>query len=110
MSDDFALGLLVGMVALGLLLAATHRTYRQTLLHIADTEGCEKLPNGSFYYIVREDVYNDLQAQKRVLASIRADHCAGESEWAQGVNAACDNHRAAITAKSDSGITAQGGV
>jgi hypothetical protein len=58
--DSFMLGALIGMVVLGLLLAATHRTYRRTLQHCADTESAEKLPDGSFYYLVREDRYGAL--------------------------------------------------
>ena len=60
MNDDIWIGILIGMVFLGAVLAATHRTYRKTLLHIADCESAEKLPDGNFYYIVREDRYNEL--------------------------------------------------
>jgi len=58
--DSFMLGALIGMVVLGLMLAATHRTYRRTLQHCADTESAEKLPDGAFYYLVREDRYSAL--------------------------------------------------
>lgn len=61
-TDSLMLGVLIGMAVLGLLLAATYRTYRQTLQHCADCESAEKLPDGNFYYLVREDRYN---AQKR---------------------------------------------
>lgn len=57
-TESVMLGILVGMVALGLLLAASQRTYRQTLQHCADCDSAEKLPDGNFYYLVREDRRN----------------------------------------------------
>ena len=62
---DLLLAAIGGAVFFGLMLAATHRTYRQTLLSIADAESCERLPDGNFYYIVREDHYNKLLGYER---------------------------------------------
>jgi hypothetical protein len=62
---NFLMGFSTGMLFLGLMLWFTHRTYRQTLQHCADAETAEKLPDGNFYYLVREDRYNELTALER---------------------------------------------
>jgi hypothetical protein len=72
-TDSLMLGALIGMVVLGLLLAATHRTYRRTLQHCADCESAEKLPDGRFYYLVREDRYNDLSITRGRVAEIERE-------------------------------------
>lgn len=105
MTDDFLLGVLVGMVVLGLMLAATHRTYRRTLQHCADCETAEKLPDGRFYYLVREDRYNKLHATHGMLSQISSaidkDRCDGDTEYAAGVNAARLQHLAIIAAVTE---------
>ena len=102
MTDDFFLGALIGMLVLGLLLAATHRTYRRTLQHCADCESAEKLPDGNFYYLVREDRYNKLQGTHSMLTEISnridKDRCDGDTDYAKGVNAARLQHLAIIAA------------
>lgn len=64
---DLILAAIGAAVFFGLVLAATHRTYRKTLLSIADAESCEKLPDGKFYYIVPERYYNELLGYERVI-------------------------------------------
>ncbi len=111
-TDSIMLGVLIGMGVLGLLLAATHRTYRRTLQHCADTESAEKLPDGNFYYLVREDRYNKLHATHRMLSQIsRAidkDRCDGDTEYAAGVNAARLQHLAIIAAVTEQGEARNG--
>lgn len=105
MTEDLMLGILIGMGVLGLLLAATHRTYRRTLQHCADCESAEKLPDGNFYYLVREDRYNKLQATHGMLTQINnaidKDRSDGDTEYAAGVNAARLQHLAIIAAVTE---------
>lgn len=75
-TDSLMLGALIGMVVLGLLLAATHRTYRRTLQHCADCESAEKLPDGRFYYLVREDRYRDLSVTRGRVAEMEQEFVA----------------------------------
>lgn len=74
--ESVMLGVLIGMLVLGLLLAATHRTYRRTLQHRADCESAEKLPDGHFYYLVREDRYNDLSRTRGMVGEIEQEFVA----------------------------------
>ena len=49
--------------------------------------------NGDLYDEAAEEIERLKAEMERIKNGIAADRCDGDSEWAAGVNAACDNHR-----------------
>lgn len=78
----FLWGVLLGTVmatALGLL---AQTSYRKTLQMCADQGTCERLPDGSFYYLVAERRYGALLGYERVMTANRHHGSASEENSA----------------------------
>lgn len=54
--------------------------------------------SGELYDEAAEEIERLKAELERIKTGIGADRCDGDSEWAAGVNAACDNHRALVAA------------
>jgi hypothetical protein len=67
MTDEFLIGILIGMVMMGALWVLNKSTYQDILLHIALHRGRERLKDGRFYYIVHESEFHEMEHACRTL-------------------------------------------
>lgn len=58
-------GLALGCLLMMVIMGYSARKYRAILLDIARHGGCERLPDGKFYYIVAESQYVEMMLAQR---------------------------------------------